>query len=65
MSLKVTKGHFLKLDLSSYGQLLSLFREVLGEEDEKQSNGKIFKKLSLGDYKWISYQEVDLLNDRL
>jgi len=33
-------------------------REVFGEEDEQQKNGKIFKKLSLGDYKWISYQEA-------
>jgi len=34
-------------------------RQVLGEEDEKQSSGKIFKKLSLGEYKWISYQQAD------
>ena len=32
---------------------------MLGEEDEKQSSGKIFKKLSLGEYKWISYQQAD------
>eukprot|EP00088_Acartia_fossae_P064569 TRINITY_DN79496_c0_g1_i1.p1 TRINITY_DN79496_c0_g1~~TRINITY_DN79496_c0_g1_i1.p1 ORF type:complete len:709 (-),score=80.37 TRINITY_DN79496_c0_g1_i1:67-2193(-) len=33
-------------------------RKVLGEEDETQSNGKVFKKLSLGDYNWISFEEV-------
>ena len=34
-------------------------RQVLGEEDEKQSNGKVYKKLQLGDYKWMSYVEAD------
>jgi len=33
-------------------------REVLGEEDEVQSNGKVFKKLDLGAYRWISYIEA-------
>jgi len=33
-------------------------REVLAEEDEVQSNGKVFKKLSLGSYRWISYDET-------
>jgi len=33
-------------------------REVLGEDDEVQANGKMFKKLSLGDYKWITYNQT-------
>ncbi|XP_051530631.1 long-chain-fatty-acid--CoA ligase 4-like isoform X1 [Myxocyprinus asiaticus] len=33
-------------------------REVLCEEEEMQPNGKIFKKLVLGDYSWKSYEEV-------
>eukprot|EP00092_Neocalanus_flemingeri_P007270 GFUD01007850.1.p1 GENE.GFUD01007850.1~~GFUD01007850.1.p1 ORF type:complete len:710 (+),score=206.08 GFUD01007850.1:109-2238(+) len=33
-------------------------REVLGEEDEVQNNGKVFKKLLLGDYKWITYNQT-------
>jgi len=33
-------------------------REVLGEEDEVQNNGKVFKKLSLGDYQWITYNQT-------
>eukprot|EP00088_Acartia_fossae_P000522 TRINITY_DN10218_c0_g1_i10.p1 TRINITY_DN10218_c0_g1~~TRINITY_DN10218_c0_g1_i10.p1 ORF type:complete len:712 (-),score=107.37 TRINITY_DN10218_c0_g1_i10:1218-3353(-) len=33
-------------------------REVLAEEDEVQKNGKVFKKLSLGTYRWISYNEA-------
>jgi len=38
-------------------------RDILGEEDEIQPNGKMFKKLELGDYRWISYEEADTLAD--
>ena len=31
----------------------------MGEEDEKQPNGKIFKKLRLGEYSWMKYKEAD------
>lgn len=34
-------------------------REILGEEEETQSDGKVFKKMVLGGYKWLSYREVD------
>ncbi|KAJ8390099.1 hypothetical protein AAFF_G00111130 [Aldrovandia affinis] len=34
-------------------------REVLSAENEIQPSGKVFKKLILGDYKWLSYQDVD------
>ncbi|XP_023327811.1 long-chain-fatty-acid--CoA ligase 4 [Eurytemora carolleeae] len=37
-------------------------REVLGEEDEMQDNGKMFKKLSLGSYRWISYNEAHVIS---
>lgn len=37
-------------------------REVLGEEDEIQTNGKMFKKLSLGSYRWISYNEAHVIS---
>ena len=30
----------------------------MGEEDEVQPNGKMFKKLELGDYRWMTYEEV-------
>ncbi|XP_059559301.1 fatty acid CoA ligase Acsl3 isoform X2 [Myotis daubentonii] len=33
-------------------------REVLNEEDEIQPNGKIFKKVILGHYNWLSYEDV-------
>uniref|UniRef100_A0A6I8NDC5 long-chain-fatty-acid--CoA ligase n=1 Tax=Ornithorhynchus anatinus TaxID=9258 RepID=A0A6I8NDC5_ORNAN len=33
-------------------------RDVLNEEDEIQPNGKVFKKVILGNYNWLSYEEV-------
>ncbi|EDL00442.1 mCG118403, isoform CRA_b [Mus musculus] len=33
-------------------------REILNEEDEIQPNGKIFKKVILGHYNWLSYEDV-------
>ncbi|KAE8295572.1 Long-chain-fatty-acid--CoA ligase 3 [Larimichthys crocea] len=33
-------------------------REVISEEDEQQGNGKVFKKVVLGEYCWLSYEEV-------
>ncbi|XP_051009970.1 fatty acid CoA ligase Acsl3 [Acomys russatus] len=33
-------------------------REILNEEDEIQPNGKIFKKVILGHYNWLSYDDV-------
>ena len=38
-------------------------RDVLAEEDEIQPNGKMFKKLELGDYRWLTYEEVDGMQD--
>uniref|UniRef100_A0A8C5EEJ3 long-chain-fatty-acid--CoA ligase n=1 Tax=Gouania willdenowi TaxID=441366 RepID=A0A8C5EEJ3_GOUWI len=34
-------------------------RNVLSEENEIQPSGKVFKKLILGEYKWLSYNELD------
>lgn len=33
-------------------------RELICEEDERQSNGKVFKKVILGKYRWLSYEKV-------
>lgn len=33
--------------------------QIFGEEMEEQADGKPFKKLLLGDYKWITYREMD------
>uniref|UniRef100_A0A673AZ47 long-chain-fatty-acid--CoA ligase n=1 Tax=Sphaeramia orbicularis TaxID=375764 RepID=A0A673AZ47_9TELE len=35
-------------------------REVLSEEDEVQPNGKVFKKVILGKYNWLTYEEAYL-----
>ncbi|XP_039279984.1 long-chain-fatty-acid--CoA ligase 4 isoform X2 [Nilaparvata lugens] len=36
-------------------------REILAEEDEIQPNGRVFKKYVLGEYKWKTYEEVNML----
>lgn len=33
-------------------------RQILGEEDEMQSNGRVFKKFRMGEYKWKTFAEV-------
>lgn len=33
-------------------------RELLSEEDEMQPNGRVFKKVILGDYKWITFDDL-------
>ncbi|XP_010895406.1 long-chain-fatty-acid--CoA ligase 4b isoform X1 [Esox lucius] len=40
-------------------------REVLKEENETQPSGKVFKKLILGEYRWLSYEEVDQIINHL
>lgn len=40
-----------------YNQTLGT-REVLSIDDEVQPNGKVFKKLSLGSYKWTTYENA-------
>ncbi|XP_052528900.1 long-chain-fatty-acid--CoA ligase 4 isoform X3 [Tympanuchus pallidicinctus] len=40
-------------------------REILSEENEMQPNGKVFKKLILGTYRWLSYEEVNQKVNRL
>ncbi|KAI5092926.1 acyl-CoA synthetase long-chain family member 3b, partial [Silurus meridionalis] len=39
-------------------------REVLSEEDEVQPSGKVFKKVILGNYNWLSYEETFQLAQR-
>ncbi|XP_033109168.1 long-chain-fatty-acid--CoA ligase 4-like [Anneissia japonica] len=34
-------------------------RDVLQEEDEKQADGRTFKKVVLGDYKWRTFRDVN------
>ena len=37
---------------------LTLILFYAGEEDEVQKNGKVFAKLALGEYEWMSYNMV-------
>ena len=37
---------------------LTLLLFYIGEEDEVQKNGKVFAKLALGEYEWMSYNMV-------
>ena len=49
--------------VAKYGTKRALgTRDVLGESEERQNNGKVFKKLSLGEYKWITYNEAHSLS---
>lgn len=34
-------------------------RELLSEYHEQQSDGKLLRKVNLGDYKWFSYNGID------
>ncbi|XP_065172166.1 LOW QUALITY PROTEIN: long-chain-fatty-acid--CoA ligase 4-like [Atheta coriaria] len=36
-------------------------REIKGEEDEVQPNGRVFKKYVMGNYNWKTYSEVNTL----
>merc|ERR1719495_738216 len=40
-------------------------REIIREEDEIQHNGKMFRKLILGDYRWMSYEDADTMAENL
>ena len=40
-------------------------REILKEEDEIQKSGKMFTKYDLGDYRWVTYEDVDYTADYL
>ena len=42
-------------DKKCFGQ-----RKLISEEEELQSNGKLFKKVVLGEYQWFSYNQVDV-----
>ena len=39
-------------------------RQILGETEEMQKNGKMFKKLSLGDYTWMNYNQTHSISKK-
>ncbi|XP_069474249.1 fatty acid CoA ligase Acsl3 isoform X2 [Ambystoma mexicanum] len=40
-------------------------RELINEEDEVQPNGKVFKKVILGQYNWLTFEDVYKVASRL
>ena len=45
--------------VSQYGEMPTMgVRECFSIDDEKQPNGKVFKKFSLGSYQWTSYEKI-------
>jgi len=38
-------------------------RDTVGEEDEIQPNGQIWRKLILGDYRWMTYEDADQMSE--
>ncbi|KAJ1088657.1 hypothetical protein NDU88_001813 [Pleurodeles waltl] len=57
-----TLDKLFKHSANKFGSLKCLgTREILSEEDEVQPNGKVFKKVVLGEYKWLTYEDVQTL----
>lgn len=55
-----TLAELFKKNVQRFGDRKCLgSRVVFGEEDEVQPDGKIFRKLLLGDYQWLTYKEAD------
>jgi len=45
--------------VTKYDEKLCLgTRQVFGVEEESQEDGKVFKKMNLGDYEWMNYQQA-------
>jgi long-chain acyl-CoA synthetase len=55
-----TKACLVYKDKNCFG-----YRPVLGEEDETQADGKVFRKLILGDYIWYSFNEINQRIDHI
>ncbi|XP_078117376.1 long-chain-fatty-acid--CoA ligase 4 [Sander vitreus] len=57
---KDTLDKLFKHAVQRFGQADCLgTRDILSRENEIQPSGKVFKKLILGEYRWLSYNEVD------
>ncbi|XP_039975370.1 long-chain-fatty-acid--CoA ligase 4 [Xiphias gladius] len=57
---KDTLDKLFKHAVQRFGQAHCLgTRDILSEENEIQPSGKVFKKLILGEYRWLSYNELD------
>jgi len=61
-----TMERIFKYSCKKYGDKKCLgTRSVLGELEEEQDNGKVFTKLHLGEYSWMSYTDVAIQADCL
>jgi len=59
-----TMADVFKWCISKYGnQEILGTREIIAELDEVQPDGKMFKKYQLGDYRWITYEGLDVASD--
>ncbi|XP_071041001.1 long-chain-fatty-acid--CoA ligase 4 isoform X2 [Parasteatoda tepidariorum] len=55
-----TMDELFRMSVVRYGTKKCMgVREVLSEADEYFKNGKVFKKINLGEYKWFSYVDID------
>ncbi len=60
-----TMSKLLAYTIKRYGNRKALgTREVLGEKEEKQDDGKVMTKLTLGEYHWLRYSDVHGLVDQ-
>jgi len=54
-----TMANLFSYCVKKYGERAALgSRAVVGEEEEQQPDGRVFTKLQLGDYSWLSYLEL-------
>lgn len=59
---KDTLDKLFKYAVERFGEAPCLgTRDVLSEENEIQPSGKVFKKLILGEYRWLSYNDLDVV----
>ncbi|KAK8788477.1 hypothetical protein V5799_021746, partial [Amblyomma americanum] len=57
--IKVIGAVYDVVTLPVYFLLQQPWTRCLGRTEEKQKNGKVFKKLILGDYQWLTFEEAD------
>ena len=48
----------LNVQMFSIRYIKIYLNQVFGVEEEKQEDGKVFKKMNLGDYQWKNYREA-------
>ncbi len=60
-----TMAKLIAYTVGKYGDRHALgTREVLSENEERQEDGKTMTKLTLGEYHWLKYNDVETLTDQ-